>query len=129
MYPFCVRISASLSRGEVSCRRGGSAGPEDPFIQPTHAVQFISPDPKSASRNIYRHGSGGSEQGRVGREVVDHRAAEELLLFFLCSHIVAPNVTEGLRSQHFSPLRDSAAPSFTRSPAPALGEETRGLRE
>lgn len=28
--PFCVQISASFSRGEVSCRRGGSAGREEP---------------------------------------------------------------------------------------------------
>lgn len=44
--PFRVQISASFSRGEVSCRRGGSAGREEPELsRMMHPVCFSQSAP------------------------------------------------------------------------------------
>lgn len=125
-FPSRVQVSASFSRGEGSCRRGGSAGRKGPqFSRTTHPVRFSKSAPSQSppqyttvTQRVFSR-----QWGQIGvsnMQVYIVGVGEEFL----------HEPTGGRRRPYFPfCVRHSAPASFIRSPVPALGVGTRGRRE
>lgn len=129
-HPFRVQISASFSRSELSCRRGGGAGREEPYFWwLTRPVCFSQAAPtQSPPQNVHQHTASCKSSDSESRFLTGECGLLGLWRIFPHTQF---HSTSHQYDDNIFPFECTTFNSIlvTRSPVPALGEGTRGRRD
>lgn len=129
-HPFRVQISASFSRSELSCRRGGGAGREEPYFWwLTRPVCFSQAAPtQSPPQSVHQHTASCKSSDSESRFLTGECGLLGLWRIFPHTQF---HSTSHQYDDNIFPFECTTFNSIlvTRSPVPALGEGTRGRRD